>query len=336
MNGKPIELDIVDTAGQEEYERTRPLAYSGADIVLICFSVDMPDSLENIVWKWVEEVRHICPNVPYFVVGCKTDLRDDVEMLKSMESWGIKPIMPEMGEAVARRLGAAMYFECSAVKDEGVATVFEEAAEASILSLLMPKRTLLVIGDCGSGKTTLVGRFYWGQFLRNIDPRLSDMKSVYLKVDANLLELALDDVAAPDNVDPQSRVAAYSQAHAILLCFSIDQPDSLQNIQNKWVPEILHFCPKVPYIVIGCKSELRSASINPHLRQEQIQRSTTSEDGQAIARRIGAKMYLECSAWTNDGVVEVFESAARAALTVKEKPKTKPGLFGLLKGVWSN
>ncbi|KAG8750107.1 GTP-binding protein Rho1, partial [Serendipita sp. 396] len=69
---------------------------------------------------------------------------------------------------------------------------------------------------------------------------------------------------------------------------------------------------------------------------EQIQRSTTSEDGQAIARRIGAKMYLECSAWTNDGVVEVFESAARAALTVKEKPKTKPGLFGLLKGVWSN
>ncbi|KAG8750110.1 hypothetical protein FRC14_000807, partial [Serendipita sp. 396] len=62
VDGTLIEIDIVDTAGQEDYERIRPLAYPGADIVLICFSVDNPDSLDNIQEKWVPEVKHACPN----------------------------------------------------------------------------------------------------------------------------------------------------------------------------------------------------------------------------------------------------------------------------------
>ena len=40
----------------------------------------------------------------------------------------------------------------------------------------------------------------------------------------------------------------------------------------------------------------------------------TSEEGRAMAERMGAYAYLECSAKLNEGVREVFETAAHAAL----------------------
>jgi Rho family, other len=65
-------------SGQEEYERLRPLSYSKSHVILIAFSLDTPDSLENVQTKWIEEVRSICGNdIPVILVGCKKDLRDE-------------------------------------------------------------------------------------------------------------------------------------------------------------------------------------------------------------------------------------------------------------------
>ena len=49
------------TTGQEDYDRLRPLSYPDTDVVLMCFTCDSPDSLENIPEKWVPEIRHFCP-----------------------------------------------------------------------------------------------------------------------------------------------------------------------------------------------------------------------------------------------------------------------------------
>ena len=51
VDGKNIELALWDTAGQEDYDRLRPLSYPDADVVLICFSIDKPESLENVLEK---------------------------------------------------------------------------------------------------------------------------------------------------------------------------------------------------------------------------------------------------------------------------------------------
>lgn len=51
-----VELALWDTAGQEDYDRLRPLSYPDTDVILMCFSVDSPDSLENIPEKWTPEV----------------------------------------------------------------------------------------------------------------------------------------------------------------------------------------------------------------------------------------------------------------------------------------
>lgn len=51
MDGKSVQLALWDTAGQEDYERLRPLAYSKAHVILIGFSIDTPDSLDNVKHK---------------------------------------------------------------------------------------------------------------------------------------------------------------------------------------------------------------------------------------------------------------------------------------------
>ncbi|XP_016120419.1 transforming protein RhoA-like, partial [Sinocyclocheilus grahami] len=77
VDGKQVELALWDTAGQEDYDRLRPLSYPDTDVILMCFSIDSPDSLENITEKWTPEVKHLCPSVPIILVGNKKDLRND-------------------------------------------------------------------------------------------------------------------------------------------------------------------------------------------------------------------------------------------------------------------
>ncbi|KAK4940805.1 Rho GTPase, partial [Elasticomyces elasticus] len=69
VDGKSVQLALWDTAGQEDYERLRPLAYSKAHVILIGFAIDTPDSLENVKHKWGEEARERCPGIPIILVG---------------------------------------------------------------------------------------------------------------------------------------------------------------------------------------------------------------------------------------------------------------------------
>ena len=56
INDEPVQLDLFDTAGQEDFDRLRILSYHGADVVLVCFSVVNPISFENLEKLWVPEI----------------------------------------------------------------------------------------------------------------------------------------------------------------------------------------------------------------------------------------------------------------------------------------
>ena len=58
-----------DTADQEEYEKLRPLAYKNSDLIIVCYSIDNPESLANVIEKWYPELRYFCPNTPIILVG---------------------------------------------------------------------------------------------------------------------------------------------------------------------------------------------------------------------------------------------------------------------------
>ena len=127
-----LKIYLWDTAGQEDYDRLRPLSYSHTDVILICFSIDSPDSLENITEKWTPEVEHFCKKVPIILVGNKTDLRHDSITIKELGKMKQEPVKREEGQTMAEKINAFAYLECSAKSKEGVMEVFETATRAAL------------------------------------------------------------------------------------------------------------------------------------------------------------------------------------------------------------
>ncbi|KAA3678892.1 hypothetical protein P879_05932 [Paragonimus westermani] len=132
VDGKQVELALWDTAGQEDYDRLRPLSYPDTDVILMCFSIDSTDSRDNIVEKWYSEVKHFCPNVPIILVGNKKDLRNDERARHELAKMRQEMVKPEEGRMLAERINAYAYLECSAKTKEGVREVFETATRAAL------------------------------------------------------------------------------------------------------------------------------------------------------------------------------------------------------------
>ncbi|KCV71741.1 cell division control protein 42 [Fonticula alba] len=128
----PYTLGLFDTAGQEDYDRLRPLSYPQTDVFLVCFSVVNPASFENVREKWFPEVSHHCPQVPCIIVGTQMDLRDAPEAIERLAKSKQKPITPDMGDRLAKELNAVKYVECSALKQKGLKDVFDEAILAAL------------------------------------------------------------------------------------------------------------------------------------------------------------------------------------------------------------
>lgn len=128
ISDEPYTLGLFDTAGQEDYDRLRPLSYPQTDVFLVCFSVTSPASFENVKEKWFPEVHHHCPGVPCLIVGTQIDLRDDQSVIEKLARQKQRPIQIEQGERLARELGAVKYVECSALTQKGLKNVFDEVS----------------------------------------------------------------------------------------------------------------------------------------------------------------------------------------------------------------
>jgi len=127
VDGKPVNLGLWDTAGQEDYDRLRPLSYPQTDVFLVCFSVISVSSYDNVRTKWFPEISHHAPNVPFLLIGTKVDLRDDDEQIHRLREKGLEPVSESKGVQLANTLGAKKYLECSALTQKGLKNVFDEA-----------------------------------------------------------------------------------------------------------------------------------------------------------------------------------------------------------------
>ncbi|XP_071951616.1 rho-related protein rac1A-like [Antedon mediterranea] len=132
VDGVPVVLNLFDTQGQAEYHESRQgLAYPQADIFLVCFSVISEPSYVNVT-HWCNELSRSAPGVPHLLVGTKIDLREDAEVINRLKRKGQKVYRKEDGERLASKIGAVKYMECSALTQEGLDMVFEEAVRSIV------------------------------------------------------------------------------------------------------------------------------------------------------------------------------------------------------------
>ncbi|KAF2690390.1 ras-domain-containing protein [Lentithecium fluviatile CBS 122367] len=141
VDGKIMSLALFDTAGQECYDRLRPLSYPETDVFLIAFSIDSDQSLESVVKQWAPELDHYCEGLPTVLVGMKKDLRGDAPTIAQLRAKRRQPVSQEQGKKTAEAIGAFMYMECSAKNFDGVDEVFKVAAALALDPKLGKKKS---------------------------------------------------------------------------------------------------------------------------------------------------------------------------------------------------
>ncbi|CAK7269450.1 Rho GTPase [Sporothrix epigloea] len=219
------------------------------------------------------------------------------------------------------------------------------------------QRKLVLLGDGACGKTSLLNVFTRGYFPTVYEPTVFENYVHDIFVDNVHIELSLWDTAGQEEFD-RLRSLSYDDTDLIMLCYSVDSKDSLENVESKWVGEITDNCPGVKLVLVALKCDLREAGEDD---AEDTAATATAEAGSGadktgtnsdtsgvesgsspagsaaagaaarekkpminydqgleVARRINALRYLECSAMRNRGVNEAFTEAARVALSVKK------------------
>jgi len=175
-----------------------------------------------------------------------------------------------------------------------------------------------VCGDGACGKTSLLNVFTRGFFTQVYEPTVFENYVHDIYVDEQLVELSLWDTAGQEEFD-RLRSLSYAETHVVMVCFSVDNPTSLENVESKWLDEILEYCPGVKLVLVALKCDLREDRAVKDRLQRYGQHTVQYEEGLTVARRIRASRYLECSSKHNRGVTEVFYEAARVSLSTRAK-----------------
>ncbi|XP_071331036.1 rho-related GTP-binding protein RhoE-like, partial [Trachinotus anak] len=115
-----------------------------------------------------------------------------------------------------------------------------------------------------------------------------------------------------DNVRPLS----YPDADAVLICFDISRPETLDSVLRKWRAEVEEFCPNTKVLLVGCKSDLRTDLFTrAHNRHTPV----SYDQGSNTAKQLSAP-YLECSSLQSENSVrDIFHIATLACINKNSK-----------------
>lgn len=147
---------------------------------------------------------------------------------------------------------------------------------------------IVVVGEPGAGKTTLVARFASTKFTA-MRYRASDAEITTQRVTVRgeLARLTMWDI------DPGAAALEpiFRDAHAALLVYDVTDQLSLRALP-KWIESLrTHAAPRVPLIVAGAKADLPAAM--------------PATWGPYLAERVGAKEHFTVSARTNLNIIRL-------------------------------
>eukprot|EP01120_Amphizonella_sp_Union-15-10_P015601 TRINITY_DN8063_c0_g1_i1.p1 TRINITY_DN8063_c0_g1~~TRINITY_DN8063_c0_g1_i1.p1 ORF type:complete len:207 (-),score=33.77 TRINITY_DN8063_c0_g1_i1:21-641(-) len=166
---------------------------------------------------------------------------------------------------------------------------------------------VLLIGDSGVGKTSLLMRFTRDEFHQeHINTIGIDFKVTNIQINKDRVKLQIWDTAGQERFRTLT-AGYYRGAHGIMLVYDITVRHSFDNIHN-WLKEIDGFAEgrNLFKVLIGNKQDLSNS------------RCVTREEAQALANKLHLP-YVETSAKLGDGVKETFEELAKKILNAHKE-----------------
>jgi len=167
---------------------------------------------------------------------------------------------------------------------------------------------LCLTGDAGVGKKYLLITFSSGSFPDALFPTLEKCE---FSTNVNGRPVGFRAYVCPSHVDYDRRfrfASYYPGTDLFFVCFSIISLDSFNSVEDIWVPELREFCPEIPIVLVGLKTELRKdESLIQKMKEKCGRGPITYEEGVAKAKKIGAMRYMECSSRLGEGVNELFQ-----------------------------
>ncbi|XP_077294606.1 ras-like GTP-binding protein RhoL [Arctopsyche grandis] len=169
---------------------------------------------------------------------------------------------------------------------------------------------ITIVGDGAVGKTCMLVTYTTRQFPNEYIPTVFDNFVDHLTVDGQSYNMTLWDTAGQEGFE-RLRVLSYPNTDCFILCYSVYSRTSYENISLKWFPELKHYSPRTPIILVATKKDLRILNTKDNI--------ITTDEGKKLGKEIDAAAFIECSALTQEGLHEAFEEAVRAVLSVKSE-----------------
>ncbi|MGE3921177.1 MAG: GTP-binding protein [Gammaproteobacteria bacterium] len=141
LNNHNVSFSFNATAGEEDYDRIRPISYTNTNVVIIAFSIIKSATFTAVREKWLPEIRHYLPNIPIVLVGIKSDLKTDPDTLETLRRNGQSIVSQAEIDALKREFHLDSYIEVSSLTGSGVNAAFENAAYAASWNTLQTAAT---------------------------------------------------------------------------------------------------------------------------------------------------------------------------------------------------
>jgi small GTP-binding protein len=177
---------------------------------------------------------------------------------------------------------------------------------------------IVVTGDGCVGKTCMLQCYATNTFPTDYVPTVFDNAVVCLMVDGKPYSLGLWDTAGQEDYS-RLRPLSYPQTDVFLVCFSVVNIASFENVRSKWVPEIRHHCPTTPIVLVGTKIDLRDDPEAISRLKSRNLTPITYEQGLQLMRQVNAAKYMECSALTGQGLRNLFDETVRVAVNFQKQ-----------------
>lgn len=154
----------------------------------------------------------------------------------------------------------------------------------------------VVVGDEAVGKTALIDTYREYSFLLDHIPTVFNDHSVIVNYNQDCYILDIYDTAGNRDYE-RLRPLSYPYTNIFIVCFSVDDRNSFKNVSRKWLPELSYYCPNVPVILIGTKTDLREKDSKSNKRY------IKTKCGQKLAEDINAVKYVECSVYNRVSIL---------------------------------